>query len=96
MASWGDVQTYNDMIDDLQSFCAKVQDSCNVLTVAAKTCVDAMESDKASLQASKNVLLSVKKYEEAVEIARNLASALSEERDDLIEYLKTLEEMDGE
>ena len=96
MASWGDVQTYNDMIDDLQTFCTRVQETCNILSVAAKTCVDAMESDKASLQASKNVLLSVKKYEEALEQAVSLANALAEERDDLIEYLKTLEEMDGE
>ena len=96
MASWGDVQTYNDMLDDLQTFCTRVQEACNVLTVAAKTCVDQMESDKASLQASRNVLVSVQKYQEALEMAISLANALTEERDDMIEYLKSLEDMDGE
>ena len=96
MASWGDVQTYSDMIDDLQTFATKIQETCNILSVAAKTCVESMESDTASLQASKNVLMSVEKYEEAIALAVNLAKALSQEQKDIIEYLRTLEELDGE
>ena len=96
MADWGDVQTYNDMIDDLQSFAAAISETCNVLAVAAQTCVDAMESDKASLQAAGKVAMSCKKYEEAIALAAGLANSLGEERDDLIEYLRALESMDEE
>lgn len=96
MASWGDIQTYNDMIDDLYSFATTVREACDTLVVAAKTCADAMENDKASLQASKNVIMSAEKYEEAITLAGNLAKALAEERDELIEYLKALEELEGE
>lgn len=93
MASWGDVEVYNQMIDDLAVFCKQVEDACGVMTTAAATCADTMESDAASLKASKKVLLAVKTYGEAREMAQNLAAALTEERDDLIEYLKALETM---
>lgn len=96
MASWGDVQTYNDMIDDLYSFSTTVKGACDTLLTAAATCADAMQNDKASLQASKNVIESAKKYEEAIGLAGNLAKALAEERDGLIEYLKALEELEQE
>ena len=56
--------------------------------------MDNMEGDEASLTAHRNVLLGGKKYEEAVSTARTLAAKLSEERDDLVEYLRRLREMD--
>lgn len=96
MASWGEVQVYNEMIEDIGTFIQTVNTACETLMSAAKTCVDNMESDKASLIASKNVLSSVQKYEEAIEAAQKLVNNLTEERDDMIEYLKQLEEMESD
>lgn len=94
--SWGDVQTYNEMIADLGSFNNSVNEACGVMIAAAQTCLDNMESDPASLSASKNLRNSVVKYQEATATAAALARELEAERDALIEYLRTLEEMDSE
>ena len=94
MANWGDVQCYNEIIEEIGNFCTKVEESCQVMLAAVQTCMDNMEGDEASLTAQKNVLLSLKKYEEAISTAHKLASDLSEERDDLVEYLRKLREMD--
>ena len=95
-SSWGDVQVYNEMISDLGSFNTSVNEACCVMLNAAQTCLDNMESDKASLSASKNLRNSVVKYQEATATATALARELSEERDALIEYLRSLEEMDSD
>ncbi len=94
MANWGDVACYDTMIEEIGTFCTKVENSCQVMLTAVQTCMDNMEGDEASLTAQRNVLLGVKKYEEAVSTARTLAAKLSEERDDLVEYLRRLREMD--
>lgn len=96
MATWGDVETYNDMISDLGTFCTEINNACGIMMTAANTCVQIMEEDKASLNASKNVALSCKKYEEAAELAQKLMKALEKERDDIVEYLHSLEELEGE
>ena len=95
MASWGDVQVYDEMIADLGTFYQTIGNSCEVMLVAAQTCMDNMESDKASVKAYKSVTDSVKKYEEARELAAKLARALEEERNDLIEYLRKLDELEA-
>ena len=96
MASWGEVEVYNDMISALETFCTELGNACQVMLTAVNTCVQVMESDKASLKASKNVALSCLKYEEAAELAQKLAKALEEERNDMIEYLRKMEEIDSE
>ena len=94
MASWGDVETYNNMISDLGTFCKDVKTSCGVMLSAANTCVQMMEKDKASLEASKKVALSIKQYEEATVLAEKLAKALEEERNDMIAYLRSIEDLE--
>lgn len=94
MANWGDVEVYNEMISDLGTFCTELGNACQVMLTAVNTCMQVMENDKASLKACRNVALSCKKYEEAAELAQKLAVALQEERDDLIEYLRKLEDID--
>lgn len=94
MASWGDVDVYNEMIDDLGTFCTELTSACETMVTAANACANIMENDKAALSASKNVALSVQQYGEARELAQNLMRALAEERDEIIEYLKTLDELD--
>lgn len=91
MASKGDIQVYNEFIQDIGVFIQTISVACETLVTAAQTCVDNMENDAASLKASKNVLASVQKYQEAIEAAQSLANDLSEERDDLIKYLESLE-----
>lgn len=66
------------------------------MLTAANTCSQIMEGDIASLKACKNVALSCKKYEEAAELAQKLMQALAQERDDIIEYLRSLEELEDE
>ena len=96
MASWGDVAAYDEMIGELGTFCQQIGEACAILQSAANTCVDALQGDKASLAAAREVVVSAKKYEEAIELATKLAQALAQERDDLVEYLKTIEELGGE
>lgn len=94
MASWGDIEVYNEMISDLGTFCNELGEACQVMLSAVNTCMQVMENDKASLKACKNVALSCKKYEEAAGLAQKLAMALAEERDDVIAYLRTLDDLD--
>lgn len=94
MSSWGEVESFNQMIDALSVFQTKVNESTAVIGTAVQTCVDNMESDKASLSAAKNVAASIVKYQEATELAANLAKALAEKRDELVEYLRLVENMD--
>lgn len=95
MASWGDVEVYNEMIADLGTFYQTIGSSRQLMLGAAQTCMDNMESDRASLNAYKSVIASAAKYEEAMELAGALAKALEEERDDLIEYLRKLDELES-
>lgn len=95
MASWGDVEVYNQMISDLGTFCQTIGNTRELMLTAAQTCMDNMESDIASLKAYKSVVASAAKFEEAGDKASALAKALEEERDDLIEYLKTLDVLES-
>ena len=94
MASWGEVEVYNEMISDLGAFCNEIKNATSIMMTAANTCAQIMGEDIASLKSVKNVALSCKKYEEATELAGKLQIALAEERDDMIEYLRTLDELD--
>lgn len=94
MSSWGEVESFNQMIDALSVFQTKVSESVAVIGTAVQTCVDNMESDQASLKAQKNVGESLVKYQEATELAGKLAKALSEKRDEIVEYLRLVERMD--
>lgn len=94
MSSWAEVDSFNQMIEALSVFQAKVNESSAVIGSAVQTCVDNMENDKASLSAAKNVAASRVKYQEATELAANLAKALAEKRDEIVEYLRLVEEMD--
>ena len=87
MADWGDVQAYNEMIDELGTFCKSIVEACGIMDTAATTCKDNMENDSKSLQAYTNVAKSEKMYLEAAQLAQRLANDLAEERDALIEYL---------
>ena len=95
MASWGDVQVYNEMIEELGSFCKSIVEAVGIMDTAATTCKDNMENDEASLKAYTNVAKSEKLYLEAAQMADHLSKELAEERDALIEYLRGLDELDG-
>ena len=96
MASWGDVKVYDEFIQDIGVFIQTISVACETLVTAAQTCADNMENDVASLKASRNVLVSVKKYEEAIEAAQSLANDLSDEREALVKYLESLETIEDE
>ena len=66
MASWADLQDYDEMIGALNSFCSDVSGACETMTTAAQQCVNVLENDITSLKSSKKVLLSVKEYNEAI------------------------------
>lgn len=92
MASWADLQDYDEMIEALNSFCSDVSGACETMTAAAQQCVSALENDVTSLKASKQVLLSVNEYNEAIVKAQNLISCLEEEKQAIIEMLKSMDE----
>ena len=93
MASWGDVQVYSEMIDDLGAFCKSIEEAVDVMDVAATTCKDNMENDESSQKAAANVKKSEKLYLEAAKMAAQLAKELQEEQQALIEYLRQLDSM---
>lgn len=95
MASWGDIEVYNEMISDLGVFVQTINEACTVMLGAAQTCMDNMESDAASIKAYKNVTASVREYQEAIDQSKKLANDLAEERDRIIEYLRTLEQIES-
>ena len=94
MGSWADVEVYNEFIQDLANFCSTLEESCAMMATAAQTCLDNMENDAASVKAAKRVSETLKKYQEAEKEAVALAKALEEERDELIRYLQSVEDMD--
>ena len=94
--SWADVQVYSEMIDELGRFCASITECCNTMEFAALTCKANMENDAASLKAEKNVLKSARELAVSAQMAKKLAEDLEEERQAIIVYLHSLEELDGE
>jgi len=96
MPSWGDVEVYNQMIDDLATFRTQVNAGCAVIATGVNTCLETMQQDAASLKAARQVNESVKTYAKAMEMAEKLEKDLAEERDDIIEYLRRLEELNNQ
>jgi len=96
MPSWGDVEVYNQMIDDLAKFRTQVNAGCAVIATGVNTCLETMQQDAASLKAARQVNESVKTYAKAMEMAEKLEKDLAEERDDIIEYLRRLEELNNQ
>ena len=96
MASWGDVETYEEMIADLHMFINSVNESCTGMTMAAQQCADELDNDVASLKAVSALLKSVQKYQGAMEMASDLIAKLEEEKEILIEIIRKNEEMDEE
>lgn len=91
MADWADVATYQEMIDGLGQFCTDVNQACETMLAAGQTCANNLSNDVTSLKACKQLALSIKGYEEAVEKAQALAKALSEERDNIARMLQEME-----
>lgn len=96
MATWGDVESYNNMIDELTVFKVEINQVIEMLASAANVCADNMEQDKLSLKASKNVVECCKIYQEAVEKADRLKVGLEEERANIIALLRKMEDMETE
>lgn len=94
MASWGDVTTYNNMIKDLDDFSRSLGSAHAAMTTAAHVCTQVMENDAASAKAAQNVQKCCEKYKEASDLAQKLKRSLEQERDDMIEYLRSLEELE--
>lgn len=92
MASWADLQDYDEMIEALNSFCRDVSGVCETMTAAAQQCVNVLEKDVVSVKASNKVLLSVNEYNEAIVKAQNLISCLEEEKQAIIEMLNSVDE----
>lgn len=96
MASWGDVETYEEMIADLHTFVNSVNESCTGMTMAAQQCADELDNDVASLKAVRSLLKSVQKYQGAMEMASDLIAKLEAEKEALIEIIRRNEQMDEE
>lgn len=94
MADWADIAAYDEMIEELGRFCSQVNEASEVMLAAAQKCVAALSNDIASMKASKQVALSVKGYQEAVQQAQALAAALGEERQDIVDTLKMIDDTD--
>ena len=95
MADWADISAYDEMIEELRQFCNQLNSASETMLAAAQKCVAALSNDVASMKESKQVALSVKGYLEAIQQAQALAAALEEERQDIIDMVKTIDDRES-
>ena len=87
MRSWGDVETYSEMIEDLNMFCMEVGAYSMAMLNGAKQCQEELEGDSSSRKAVAGVVESVKAYQEALNLANKLMKELKDEQEELIRIL---------
>lgn len=87
MRSWGDVETYNEMIEDLNMFCSEVGAYSMAMLNGAKQCQEELGGDSSSRKAVAGVVESVKAYRESLVLAKDLITVLQKEREELIGIL---------
>lgn len=77
-------ESYQAMINALNTFNTQVSEQCSVMESAGKDCVDNMSGDPAAEKANTALGRSIAKIQAVLEITNNIAKALQEELDDIV------------
>jgi methyl-accepting chemotaxis protein len=77
------VQSYNEMISELQKYISTVSRACEEMASAGSTCVANMEGDPAASSANAKVQTSVGRIHESLARASRIVSAMQEELEEI-------------
>jgi DNA repair ATPase RecN len=94
MASYAEVQKYEDMIEAVGKFIGEVSEACNEMEAAGKDCVEQCDNDVPSTKSNEKLTDCIKKFHESVETARNVKAGLQHELERLREILRRADDFD--
>lgn len=88
------IEAIDNLMSDLDTFCNQINAAKNSLVMAANVCMQVMNNDMGSAQAVKDVATACQGYEDAIVLSQKLQMRLGEKRQEIIEYLNILKELE--
>lgn len=81
--AFADEQSYEEMINTLQTFLSQAGEQCDVMQSAGEDCVDNTENDPAAEKASAKLQQCLSKIRDSMEAIQAVIQALQDELEDI-------------